>query len=153
MSLPVRYWRSIFIPDPQSPRGAMQSTTASAPNSPTGPLECWRETSKRRHQPAEQLLTGGRGCPWTWVLPQGEVTHGQPLLHVHLGAHLLQLLACTGHSNWVGAPEPSTPRQKLPMFIVVRAILLLWGSTTWGTSPHPLSCSMKVSQSSKAASP
>lgn len=78
--------------------------------------------------------------------------HGQPPLQVLLGAHLLQLLACMGHSNWVGALGPSTQCQKLPMSFLVRAILLLQGFMAWGTSSQALSSSMKVLQSSKAAS-
>lgn len=41
------------------------------------------------------------------------------------GAHLLQILVCTGHSSWVGAPGSSVPRQKLPVSHLVRAIPLL----------------------------
>lgn len=70
--------------------------------------------------------------------------HGQGPLQVLLGAHLLQLLACMDHSNWVGALGPSMPCQKLPMSLLVRAILLLQGFLTSGTFFQALSSSMKV---------
>lgn len=78
--------------------------------------------------------------------------HGQPPLQVRLGAHLLQLLACTDHSNGMGAPGLSMPCQKLPVSLLVRAILLFQGFTTWATSLQALCSSMKVFQSSEAAS-
>ena len=78
--------------------------------------------------------------------------HCQPPLQVHLGAHLLQLLACMGHSNWLDALGPSKPCQKLPVLLLVRVVLLLQDFMTWGTSSWALSSWMKVLQSSKAAS-
>lgn len=120
-------------------------------NAPASPPALWRETSGRNHPPAEQLLTGGSGYPRTWVPPQGQVMNGQPPLQLRLGAHLLQRPPCMGHSYWVGALGPSTPCQKLPMSLLVSAILLQ-GFTTCVTSPRALWPSMKVLQSSKAAS-
>lgn len=95
----------------------------------------WREISRRSHPQQSSfspVSVAVLGCGHHHQDRQRTVSF--PCF----GAHLLQLLVCTGHSSWVGALGSFVPCQKLPMSLLVRTILLLRVSQIGLQPPKPL---------------